>query len=250
MVAWLGNAPLHAQSDPDVEPPLETSVKVTSPYDEQFRFGTSFSMAVTNFGVGLGVQFDRMINTTTTISLNITGKSLRDPSEQTFTTLFGQQFIPNKLNRVLTFPIMLGYKKRIFTEELSDNFRLNLSSNLGPSLAFVYPYFNDTNGDQVFQPQSEFLNDIFQGWDLGEWKYGVSGEFGLGVDFGDDMKMISSVYFGAYLFYFPDAIQIMEPFSYNESGILIRDQDAQSLFVSPVIRLVFGKYKGKGNRPE
>ena len=235
---------LFGQSDPDTEPDVDTFISVNSPYSESFTRGRSGNFILSNFGFGLGGQLERALSPYTTFYYGIQAIGLRDPSEQTFQDIFGQQFIPNKYNRILAFPIVVGIKKRFFAEPLSDNFRFHAHAMAGPAFAFVYPYFNDLNGDGVLDAQREVVYDVLQGWDQGYIENGVVSELGISIDFGDDMKAISSAYLGVYMYYYFDGIQVMEPNSY-ERGVLVPDTDRQYLFVSPIIRFAFGQYRNK-----
>lgn len=235
------------QSDPDTEPEVDTFIRVNSPYSESFTHGRSVNVILSNFGFGIGMQRERSLSPFTSLYYGVQVTGLRDASEQTFQDIFGQQFIPNKYNRILAFPIVLGIKKRFFAEPLSDNFRFHAHAMAGPAFAFIYPYFNDLNGDGVLDAQREQVFDVLQGWNQGYIENGVVSEFGISIDFGDDMKAISSAYLGVYMYYYFDGIQVMEPNSYDR-GVLVPDISRQYLFVSPIIRFAFGQYRDKNKQ--
>ncbi|MEX0686306.1 MAG: hypothetical protein WD267_00290 [Balneolales bacterium] len=202
--------------------------------DVDFNNGIGFGVQLHNYGAGLGAQYRRVLGPMTEGIFEFHLSTLKDETEQTF-SWYGQQIIPNKYNRILNAPILFGVKHRIFPRSLNDNFRVYLQGVVGPTVAFVYPYFNDT-GIGYRQP-NQFPNDIFQGWGDGYFTWGTAGHLSLGVDFGDNFSKIQSVNFGYYFHYFEEGIQIMEPNTpvAGETG-----SDPQSYFGSPKISFVFG----------
>src|SRR5690625_6922218 len=107
-----------------------------------------------NFGFAVGCKYRKVVSQQTelTASLRITG--LRDASEQTFTDFFwGQQVIPNKYQRAMAFPLMLGMRQRVFPGFIQENYRFFLSGSLGVAAAFSYPYFRDLNERNGSSPE-------------------------------------------------------------------------------------------------
>lgn len=222
-------------------------------YGEGIRNGLGVNLVVNNFGVGLHGQFSRVISpyTELTLSAGITG--IRDVSEQSFQDFFtGQRVIPNKYNRALGFPFLVGVKHRMFARQIDDNFRLFISTAAGPAFGFTYPYFNDAD-DSGFRnvvvvndvPRVEEINDFFTGWSEGESHWGLSAEFKIGVDFGENFSNLSRAEFGYFFYYFQEGLQIMEPYRgvTNSQGFIVDRapfHDAQKFFGTPQISLVFG----------
>lgn len=186
-------------------------------YDEGYRTGFGFNLALTDFGFGAGGQFRFGIKpyTEALVSLKISG--LKDPTEQTFTDFLGYRTTPDKYQRVISIPLYVGVKQRLFPEKIADNFRLYSSISAGPAFAFSYSYFNDIseNGfrenDARLYGFTERTNDIFSGWGNSETHWGMGGEFTVGIDFGDNFSNLSSVQFGYTMNYFPNGIQVLQP---------------------------------------
>ncbi len=219
------------------EPQLVPLPEPRSPYTEDRVNGIGFKLMLNNYGFGLGGEYRRALNATTEFFLNANISNLKDESEQTLQTWFGQQIIPNKYNRVLVFPVMAGLKQRLFPSQLSDNFRAFLQGGVGVAPAFVYPYFDDARGLGYRDPARQLPYDVFQGWSDGYFTTGMTGELAIGVDFGADFSQLQSVRFGYRFYYYPDSIQIMEPNSYIPG---LEGFDAQSFFISPEITIVLG----------
>lgn len=199
------------------EPEVQKKEAPRNLYDEGYKVGFGFNVALTDFGLGVGGQLRIGLSeyTEAIASLKIAG--LKDPTEQTFTDFLGYRTIPEKYQRVIAIPLYIGLKKRFFPEAISDSFRPYTSLSVGPTFAFSYSYFFDYNengfreNDARIYPFVEPVNDIFTGWSDSESHWGWGGEFVIGVDFGDNFANLSSVQFGYTMNYFTDGIQVLEP---------------------------------------
>jgi hypothetical protein len=205
---------VHAQfGEPDVQE-KETPRNL---YDEGYRVGFGFNLALSDFGFGVGGQLRIGLDQYTEGIIDLKVKGLKDPTEQTFTDFLGYRTVPEKYQRVLAVPLYVGIKKRFFANVISDNFRFYSSLSAGPTFAFSYRYFDDINengfreNDGRIYPFTEQVNDIFTGWSNSETHWGLGGEFLLGVDFGDNFASLSSVQFGYTMNYFGSGIQVLEP---------------------------------------
>lgn len=260
-VLLFASSALFAQLPNKLEPQMASVDPMRDYSTENIKGGISLNIMVSNFGVSVGGEYRKVIGPLGEFytAAHITG--LRDVSEQTF-QFFGQQVIPNKYERALAFPILFGYRQRFFANQISDNFRFNLSAAVGPAFVFSYPYFSDTNNntirDRFFTPvsiQEERINDFFTGWNDGNWSTGLAGEFQVGVDLGRKFKTLNGVKFGFQFFYIPDGLQLMEPFIPSRSdydpSLAVGDPgfdenfeplyDRLYFFVTPQITILFGK---------
>lgn len=265
----FGTTPGYAQFGE--EPEIENEVRVKSPLDDDLRNAIGFGITLNNFGFGAGTEYRRVTSPLSEFVLDFQITALRDITEQNY-QFFGQQIIPNKRNRIISFPLMLGFKQRLFSEAVSDNFRFYVSAMGGPTAAYVYPYYQLREVYYIFEQDipafqsgdmsvlqyglleantGQISNDIFQGWGQGEWKFGASGQLGLGVDFGSNFKTLTSVKVGFTFQYFDSGIQVMDPYrvlgffegtdSTPETLVAATGTDKQKLFGSPFITLVFGR---------
>lgn len=244
-----------------LEPDVQKTVRDISTLTDNYGTGFGFDFLMNNFGFGVGGEFRKVVSSQSelTASLRITG--LRDASEQTFTDFFfGQQVIPNKYQRGLAFPFMLGMRQRLFPGVIQEDYRFFASASLGPAAAFAYPYFDDINENgyrEQFTNYFEPVNDIFSGMGDGSWYLGGAGEVKLGVDIGANFSRLSNIEFGYFFYYFPDGIQIMmpnqpqtrqftgpgeNPIIVDENGDLVLEPffDPQKFFGTPQITFTFG----------
>ncbi|RNC83784.1 MAG: hypothetical protein ED557_08385 [Balneola sp.] len=206
----------------DTEPPRNL-------YDEGYKTGFGFSLNLNDFGFGAGGQFRKGLGPYTEGLVNLKIAGLRDPSEQLYVdVIFGNRTIPSKYRRVTTFPLTVGIKRRVFPNQITDNFRVHTSINFGPVLTLTSPYFEDYNNngyrdinvnqDGICEPRCEPVRDIFQSFSDIETELGWNGEILLGIDFGDNFAKLQSFQFGYNFYYYGNGIQILEPFQPLRDG--------------------------------
>lgn len=187
-------------------------------YDEGYRSGFGFLFGANDFGFGVGGQYRKVLNRYTEAHLTFKIAGIKDPREQTFIDyFFGTKTVPDKYKRVISFPVSLGLKKRFLASQISDNFRVFGSLSGGPVFAFSYPYYNDSNNngfrenDPTLYDRFERTNDIFSGWNNGDWHLGLTGSAQIGIDFNSNFANLQSFQFGYNFYYFDNGIQILEP---------------------------------------
>lgn len=238
------------------EPELAEMEQPLSYMDLDIRNGVGFRLQLNNFGFAVGGEYRRVLSRYTTGIFEIQVNGVRDESEQTFQSYLGYSVIPNKYNRVLAFPALFGVSRRLFAENLSDNFRVFVQASGGPSPTFVYPYYNHDLYGLGFLPSGfQQHYDVFQGWGEGTFILGGAGHLSIGANIGGDFGSLQSIRIGYFFNYYPDGIQIMEPRRTVRPDIPpeayladpeLRDQfiqDAaskQHFFGTPHITFVFG----------
>lgn len=197
--------------EPDVKPTPRNIYTLQDSYNAGFGIGINMN----NFGFGLIGEYRNVIAPQSELALKFGITGLRDASEQTFTDIFfGQQVIPNKFQRAIALPVMMGIRQRVFSNIVQDNYRFFVTAMAGGVAAFSYPYFEDINNNGFREQFIDFfepVNDIFTGWKDGTWHLGGAGELKLGVDIGRNLTRLNSIEFGYYFYYFPDGIQMMMP---------------------------------------
>ena len=230
------------------EPNVKENSEAVTPLDEDISGGIGVNLFINNFGFGAGGEYRKIVGPMSELTVSLGLTAIRDISEQTFN--FGQQIVPNKYKRVLAVPMKFGLKRRFFARQIEDNFRVFASAAVGPSVAFALPYFRDFNDDQIRQIRFEYYErnyDFFKSWKKAEVKWGLNGDVSVGVDFGDFNK-IQSVRFGFSFYYYPEKIQIMQPYQPGENHSIdpqdgwdrVPFYDPQAFFGTPTISLVLG----------
>jgi len=237
------------------EPEVKARPEPQTLTDEGLSKGLAFNLAVNNFGFSGGANYRHVIGPMTELIANLKFGSVRDPSEQTFTTFFGQQIIPNKFRRGIAIPLTVGIKRRIFAHAVEDNFRLYVSGDGGPAFTLLIPYFDDQNGDGIRNLGRQFfgqadavvepVNDFFQGWSDANMEIGTTGNISVGADFGDKFSKFVTLEFGLNFFYYPQGIQILEPNRFDPNSSpnniqIIPANPPKKFFATPQISLMFG----------
>jgi len=240
---------IFAQIRDRIEPPELPPARAKTAFQEGLRTGALIRFGVTDNGMGVGGEYRKITNRFTELVLSAEIGSVRDSREQLFNSYYFGQIAPNKYKRVMSVPIMIGWRQRMFADTFDDNFRLNIVGMAGSSFAMIYPYFDDINENGIHD-QNEIYYDIFRGLDQMETKLGTSGKIAVGIDFGEKFKRISTFEFGYHFQYFSGGIQVMQPNAYeikmNTSGgyelAIGPGLSKQSFFGTPVISLSFGRF--------
>ncbi|MEM9665134.1 MAG: hypothetical protein AAF970_09380 [Bacteroidota bacterium] len=192
--------------------------------------GLGGTIALTNSGFGLGGYYQRAVGPTTSLVLELSITPGKDEREVTFFDLFGRRSIPNKFNYLLTLPLQVGWQRRLFQEDIEDNFRPYVQVSGGPVLGYRYPYFDDVDGDGQRTGEEPIL-DIFRSLPRGALEIGVSGALYLGAHFGLSRRVTQGLRIGYAVTYFPEGIQVLEPAL----------RGPQRVFATPTLSLTFGR---------
>ncbi len=204
---------------------LQTNV---NPYGS----GHGFTLLLTNSGFGIGGYYRKAISESISVIGEVMLGSGKDEREQKFITFWGQTVIPNKKNYLLMAPLHAGIQKRLFKDEIRENFRPYVQISAGPVFGWVSPYFKDSNGNGIREPQ-EKIYDSIGALPKGKGRLGAGGTIALGAFFGFSKRTTQGIRLGYTFAYFFDAIELME-----------RDvRPPQHFFGSPFVSLVFGKIR-------
>jgi hypothetical protein len=123
----------------------QDSVKVTNlaPMPKLARNNWSLNFMYTDKGFGLGSNLYRSISNTVDVSAGIMISGVKDPNEFEQFDIFGNSYVPDKINRIYMISINVGMQKYIFSDELDESFRPLLSFGISPSLVLTDPYDKD-----------------------------------------------------------------------------------------------------------
>ncbi len=117
--------------------PLIDSQSVLREYKDAYGFDLLFSNS--GFGVGGFYQHNYSENFAGFVNLGITGSRKSDEFEQ-YDQSAQDYLVPDKVNRLYTFPLMVGVRYRLLDEVLVDNFRPYFNLGAGPSMIIALPY--------------------------------------------------------------------------------------------------------------
>ena len=192
--------------------------------------GAGLEVVVTNSGFGLGSYYNRAIGPSTSLFAELSIGSEKNEREVKFIG-FGQNFIPDKANYFLRMPLRVGIQHRLWEDYIEENFRPFFQIAAGPTVGWMYPYFDDANGNGTYEGDERRysgIGSIFQG----EWRVGFGGVIGLGAHFGNSQRLTQGVRIGYIFNYFTEDIQLLEP---------DEESPSQRFFGTPTITIVFGR---------
>jgi hypothetical protein len=100
---------------------------------------------------------------------------------------------PGKLSRFLVMPVFVGVQKRLFEDDIIDNFRPYVTAAAGPSMIYVFPY------DQEY----------FSALGKGKPKYTFGGYVGFGAYFGSERSNLLGLNIRYYFIPYPSGLESM-----------------------------------------
>ena len=197
------------------------------------RYSRAFGLevVVTNSGFGLGGYVSRPMNRRTAFVAEFTIGSEKSDREVRFLGV-NQSFIPDKANYFLRMPIRAGVQRRIWQDYIEDNFRPYLQLTAGPTLGWIYPYFDDANGNETYDQDEERRYDGFGSLFKGEFRFGFGGIIGLGAHFGENTRVTQGVRIAYSFNYFFSSVQLLET---------AEQTNPPKFFGSPHISITFGR---------
>jgi len=203
-----------------------------SSYGDPYGKGAGFQILLTNSGFGLGGYYHRPITTDVKFLIDFSLGSAKDEREQKFyNPITGASYIQNKANYLLLLPLQIGVQRRLWREQIADNLRPYVQFSAGPTLGWVYPYFNDHNQNNRYEPElGERIYDVFQALPNGRLHPGIGGMVVFGAYFGTSYRAVQGVRFGYALHYFPRPVRLLEG-----------NTPSQRFFGTPIISLTFGR---------
>lgn len=216
---------LSASAQYAVRPPARP---VTPPVN----FGNTMGLGINlhNSGFGINGFISKSINPNLAFTAEISLRSEKDEKEEKFFDWWGNSIIPGKLNYLMLIPAQVGIQKRLFADDIDDNFRPYVQASAGPTLAWLSPYFDDDNQDGEWQ-SSERLYDSIASIPHGKAYFAVAGGAAMGAQFGKSRRSLQAFRVGVDMTYVPKEVKLME----TSTG--------QHLFLTPSISIIFGRFR-------
>ena len=152
-----------------IEPTINPALK-TSAFNKAFGLNVMIS---TN-GFGAGVFYRREYSDEFSGAINFSISEARDDDEREFTNVYGRPITIGKVNRFLILPLLVSVEKRMFRDDILDNFRPYITAAVGPSMIYVFPY----------------NEEYFSALGKGKLRYTVGGYIGAGAYFGSERSSL------------------------------------------------------------
>jgi hypothetical protein len=155
----------------------------STPVLGQKRNALGIDLLVSNSGFGLGGFYRRQYSDDLYGFATLSISEAKDDREvEVYDYFRGEFFTPGKVNRFILVPLFIGVQKRLFREEVADNFRPYVTAALGPTLVYSAPY------------DREFFNSLGHG----QAHYTLGGYVGFGAFFGVESGNLVGVSFRYY----------------------------------------------------
>jgi len=173
------------------------------------------NLLISTNGFGLGTFFRHEYSDVLSGYLDFSISEAKDDNEVEFIDVYGNTYTPGKINRFLVLPLLVGVQKRMFKDDITDNFRPFIEAAAGPSMIFVFPY------DQEY----------FSALGHGSPRYTVGGYIGVGSYFGTERSNLLGMNIRYYFVPYPGGIVSMQ----QGTAVVSKNQ-----FGGLVISLSFG----------
>ncbi len=205
---------------------------------DPYASGAGLAVVLSNSGFGLGGYYRYGLGPTHSLVLETSLSAGKDEREVKFFTYF-RSYIPNKANYLLLLPVHGGVQRRLFRDDIEDNFRPYLQLTAGPTFGWMSPYFRDCNANGKFDENlpcesggTEKTYDAFTAFPKGKPRFGMGGLVALGAHFGSGARAAQGVRIGYAFSYFFQEIPLLE--ADIQGGV-------QQYFGTPTITLTIGR---------
>lgn len=101
-------------------------------------WGLGFVYSENGFGVSLTKYFQ--LSRSIDFSANLLGSGVTDSREVERSDIYGNTYIPDKINRVYMIPLSLGLNMELFKGDLDGSFKPMFSIGVAPTLVLLNPY--------------------------------------------------------------------------------------------------------------
>jgi hypothetical protein len=159
--------------------PVYAQTNVTT---DDLRKAYGFDILISDGGIGAGGFYWREITPTIAGFISFSISESKDSQEKEYMTIWGEKFVPGKINRFLVAPLQIGAQYRLFKDQIMDNFRPFISVGIGPSLIYASPY----------------EHSFFKALGYGKAYHTLGGFIGAGAYVGSDPSNLVGVNFRYY----------------------------------------------------
>lgn len=170
---------------PAVEPTTKTNIFISS-------LGVDLLISTNGFGLGLFYRYEFTDDFAGYVDFSIS--EAKDDEEIEFYDPYYGTFVPGKVNRFLNLPLLFGIQKRLFKDDILDNFRPYLNTAVGPTMIYVFPY----------------NEEYFSALGKGQPKYTVGGYMGAGAYFGSERSSLFGINLRYYWIPYPSGLVSMQ----------------------------------------
>jgi hypothetical protein len=167
--------------------------------EEVFLNAWGADILISDGGFGLGAFYRREFTPDLFGFVSISASESKDDREvEQFDPYYQISYVPGKLNRFFSIPVMFGVQQRLFREDILDTFRPYVNAGAGPALIYVAPFTEISGSPADLQfTQVEFFKSLGKG----RMHYTAGGFIGIGANFGSEKASLFGINFRYYFTY-------------------------------------------------
>lgn len=170
------------------------------PVERTNAWGIDLMVSTNGFGLGTFYRHEYSDETSSFIDFSIS--EAKDDEEVDYIDIYGNSFTPGKVNRFLILPLFIGLEKRLFKDDILDNFRPYVNAAAGPAMIYVFPY----------------NQEYFSALGKGQPKYTLGGYFGIGAFFGSERSNLLGLNLRYYYLPYFSGLESLQNVSKKQFG--------------------------------
>ncbi|HCV42911.1 MAG TPA: hypothetical protein DGH68_05470 [Bacteroidetes bacterium] len=204
---------------------------------QTFRNAWGIDILISNGGFGMGAFYRREFGEDWLGFASLSVSEAKDDREVEQFDIYGQSYVPGKLNRFLVLPLTFGVQRRLFREEITDSFRPYVNAGLGPTMIYVAPFTEVT----IISPPPGTLSqqvEFFNALGKGKPHYTVGGFIGFGADFGNEKANLFGVNFRYYFTYLFDK-GLPSLYNTNDGTVAATKTDFGGFFITVNVGMAY-----------
>ncbi|RPI18534.1 MAG: hypothetical protein EHM58_04985 [Ignavibacteriae bacterium] len=113
-------------------------------------------------GFGAGATYYKFINKDLSAFGSIQFSGAKDDREFETSDIYGNTYVPNKVNRMFMVPVDIGLQFRLFREDVTDDLRPHLSIGVSPT-AIIYAPYNEGIISSLGHARAKYTVGAFAG---------------------------------------------------------------------------------------
>jgi hypothetical protein len=194
-----GTTPNHDSTTSKI-PPASKTINSTPQEVQLNSLGIDVLASAGGFGLGAFYRHEYSDDLSSYVDFSISEAG--DDAEKEYIDYFGNRYVPGKVNRFLVLPLFVGLERRLFKDDIVDNFRPYINIAVGPSMIYVFP-----NNQEYFSAIGK-----------GTPKYTLGGYAGFGAYFGTEHARILGLNIRYYYLPYPKGLEDLQGQPKKEFG--------------------------------
>ena len=191
-----------SQNDSTSSSAVATGLKKISSVEEYHRNSLGIDLLISTGGFGMGSFYRHEYSDVLSSFIDFSISEAGDDAEKEYIDYFGNRYTPGKVNRFLVLPFFAGLEKRLFKDDIVDNFRPYVTAAAGPSMIYVFPY----------------NEEFFTGIGKGSPRYFLGGYIGFGAYFGTEHSNVLALNMRYYFLPYPKGLEDLQGQTKTEFG--------------------------------